>query len=168
MTTNLAVIGNHDHLIGNVLTLGTLACVVFGYFIWALCCASGRDAPRSLPGALGDSVQGEDAYYERLRTPGMGDLSDTPIFDSVCEDVAAESHDHLRHPLARLGPRLRRHRRRRDPPRPHRRRDRGPLHALGSPAALVHVDTHIGRTSWLVFSVAFMAFMVPHILGGGS
>lgn len=31
-----------------------------------------------------------------------------------------------------------------------------------------HVETHIGRTSWLVFSVAFMAFMVPHILGGGS
>lgn len=29
-------------------------------------------------------------------------------------------------------------------------------------------DTHYGRTSWLVFSVAFMAFMIPHILGGGS
>lgn len=30
-------------------------------------------------------------YLEALRTPGMGDLSDTPIFDSVCEDVAAAS-----------------------------------------------------------------------------
>lgn len=28
------------------------------------------------------------------------------------------------------------------------------------------VDTHLGRTSWLAFSVVFMAFMVPHIAGG--
>jgi hypothetical protein len=26
-----------------------------------------------------------------------------------------------------------------------------------------HVNTHLGRTSWLVFSVLFMAFMIPHI-----
>jgi len=33
----------------------------------------------------------QDAHYNAHRTPGMGDWSDTPIFDSVCEDVAADS-----------------------------------------------------------------------------
>lgn len=69
-------------MIGHLVNAGTIAAVVvigvvlFALLILSLLPANGADTPpRKLPGSLGDSVQREDAHYERFRDPGMGDLS---------------------------------------------------------------------------------------------
>lgn len=71
--------------------LGVLGLALFiGFFCWALCRASAEPAPRRLPGALGDSVRGEDDYYERLRTPGMGSLDpDAPTYSTLADEQPA-------------------------------------------------------------------------------